>query len=175
GEEYPHEARWPLLYLGAVEGLAEEYEASTRNLTKLLEIYAEPANPEEREITVMAALHLGMNAKFRRDLGEALPWFTRVIDSEDMNHIPTAVAHLAELHYWLDDKPKAARLYEQILEMSEDPEYVAEAAYRVSEFLVESTDPVDTPRVIALLERTLGSSFTAFHADARALLARLRP
>ncbi|MGH3390165.1 MAG: tetratricopeptide repeat protein, partial [Actinomadura sp.] len=170
-EQYPFDARWALLYLAQVHGLLKEADASRRILRSLLTNFADPHDEEQKEILVIATLWMALNAKDERDLEAARPWFQRVIDSGDANHVPTAVAHLAELHYWLGDKAAAARYYEQTLDLSNDPEYVAEAAYRLGEHLAETGDHTGA---IELMERTLAGASTGFDADARRLLARLR-
>ncbi|WP_433174768.1 hypothetical protein [Actinoallomurus sp. CA-150999] len=170
-EEYPFDARWALLHLAQVQGLLGERDSSRRILRKLLKMFAKPRDEEQKEIAVIAALAMGLDAKAQRDLKTARPWFTRVIDSGDANHIPTALAHLAELHYLLGDKAEAARHYERVLELSDNPEYVAESAYRLGEHLAETGDHT---RAIELMNRTLAAGFPGFDADAGRLLARLR-
>ncbi|MEV0401126.1 tetratricopeptide repeat protein [Actinoallomurus sp. NPDC050550] len=170
-EEYPFDARWALLHLAQVQGLLGERDSSRRILRKLLKRFAKPRDEEQKEIAVIAALAMALDAKHQRDLKTARPWFTRVIDSGDANHVPTALAHLAELHYWLGDKAEAARHYERVLELSDKPDYVAEAAYRLGEHLAETGDHA---RAIELMNRTLAVGFPAFDADAGRLLARLR-
>ncbi|MFD1547083.1 WD40 repeat domain-containing protein [Nonomuraea guangzhouensis] len=174
GEEYPHQARWGLLYLAQMHGMLHDFERSRPLQLKLLEIFAESQDREEREIAVIAALRMGLDYKEERKLAEAEPWFQQVIDSGDRRHIPTAVAHLAELHYQIGDKERSARLYERALEISDDPEFVAEAAYRLGEYLAEAGDPADTARVTELMKIVLSSGFDGFDDNAQRLLARIR-
>ncbi|MEU6034064.1 tetratricopeptide repeat protein [Actinomadura sp. NPDC047616] len=170
-EEYPYDARWSLLYLAQIHGLHGDFEASEPILRALLKMFANSKGEEEQEIALIAQLSMALNAKSRHDLDEALPWFQKVIDSGDDRHIPTAVAHLAELYYWLGDKAEAARHYERTLELSDNPEYVAEAAYRLGEHLAETGE---RDRAIAMMKRALASGFDGFDADAERLLDRLR-
>ncbi|MFG2003948.1 tetratricopeptide repeat protein [Spirillospora sp. NPDC048911] len=170
-EKYPYDARWSLLYLAQIHGLQDDFATAEPILRALLKMFAKPKGAEEKEIAVIAALAMALNAKDRQDLDEALPWFNKVFRSRDDKHIPTAVAHLAELYYWLGDKAEAARHYERTLELSDDPEFVAEAAYRLGEHLAETGE---RDRAIAMMERTLASGFDGFDKDARRMLARLR-
>ncbi|WP_329519122.1 tetratricopeptide repeat protein [Spirillospora sp. NBC_01491] len=166
GEEYPYSARWSLIYLAQIQGYQGDHETSETILRAVIEM-----SGGAEGVDVVAALILGINAKDQRDLDAALPWFERVIASGDATHVPTALAHLAELHHWLGDRDEAARLYERTLELSDDPEYVAEAAYRLGEHLAEAGE---RDRATGLMERVLGSAFDDFDDDARRLLARLR-
>ncbi|MFI0445424.1 WD40 repeat domain-containing protein [Actinomadura sp. 6N118] len=169
-EKYPFDARWSLLYLAQMQGFHGDFEASESILRALLKRFAKPDGAEEKEIAVIAALRMALNAKDQHDLDKALPWFEKVIDSGDDKHIPTAVAHLAELYYWVDDKAEAGRYYERTLELSDDPEYIAEAAYRLGEHLAETGE---RDRAVEMMKRALGSGFDGFDDDAKRMLARL--
>ncbi|WP_253765582.1 tetratricopeptide repeat protein [Goodfellowiella coeruleoviolacea] len=124
---------------------------------------------DDPEVAGKAAHNLGLIAKDRRDLPAALKWFGRVIDSGHAEGA-LAAAHLGELCYWLDDQPAALNWYQRTLAGTDDPELVAEAAYRAAEILVGRGDPVSAR---PLLERAVDTAVPAFAQRAAVLLAGL--
>ncbi|MBT2229335.1 tetratricopeptide repeat protein [Nonomuraea sp. NEAU-A123] len=120
-------------------------------------------------VTALGAMHLGALAKRERDFPEALGWYQRVIDSGDTES-GMAAAHLGELCYWLNDRDGAVRYYELTLGLTEQPDLVAEAAFRLGEIRYAHGDLTVARRMLRLAARTDDSTFAA---DAEQLLAKL--
>ncbi|MFD1538485.1 hypothetical protein [Nonomuraea guangzhouensis] len=109
-----------------------------------------------------AAMQLGYLAKITRDLSDALRWYGPVIESDDEN-AALAAAHLGELCYWLGDEEESLRWYDLTLSETDDPELVAEAAFRVGEMRGDR----------AALRRAADSGHAGFAEQAGALLGEL--
>jgi tetratricopeptide (TPR) repeat protein len=114
-----------------------------------------------------ATMNLASLAKRRSDLPETLRLLTPVADSGHRD-AALAAAHIAELHYWLQEKDEALRWYRRTLDATDDPALVGEAAYRIGEILHDGGDP-DTAR--QYLERAATTGDPAFAPQAIALLA----
>jgi tetratricopeptide (TPR) repeat protein len=114
-------------------------------------------------------MYLGALAKRERDFPEALGWYQRVIDSGDTES-GMAAAHLGELCYWLNDRDGAVRYYELTLGLTEQPELVAEAAFRLGEIRYAHGDLTVARRMLRL---AAGTDDSTFAADAEELLAKL--
>ncbi|MGP4020767.1 tetratricopeptide repeat protein [Saccharopolyspora sp. 5N708] len=124
---------------------------------------------DDPELSAKAAMNLGVIAKRRNDLDAATPWFLALID---LGH-PTAAlaaAHLAEMHYWRDEHAEAARHYEYTLAHTEDPELIAEAAYRVGEIRYQRGELQQARDLLGRAARTEDPSFAP---QASELLAKL--
>ncbi|MEU7853956.1 tetratricopeptide repeat protein [Nonomuraea sp. NPDC049141] len=120
-------------------------------------------------VTALGAMHLGALAKRERDFPEALGWYQRVIDSGDTES-GMAAAHLGELCYWLNDRDGAVRYYELTLGLTEQPDLVAEAAFRLGEIRYAHGDLTVARRMLRL---AAGTDDSPFAADAEQLLAKL--
>ncbi|GAA0523545.1 hypothetical protein GCM10011581_39540 [Saccharopolyspora subtropica] len=124
---------------------------------------------DDPELSARAAMNLGVIAKRRRDLDAARPWFLALVD---LGH-PTAAlaaAHLAELHYWREEYAEALEHYEYTLARTDDPELVAEAAYRVGEIRYRRGE-IEQAR--ELLDRAVRTQDPSFAEQASRLLAEL--
>ncbi|WP_219527413.1 tetratricopeptide repeat protein [Nonomuraea guangzhouensis] len=120
-------------------------------------------------VTALGAMYLGALAKRERDFPEALGWYQRVIDSGDTES-GMAAAHLGELCYWLNDRDGAVRYYELTLGLTEQPDLVAEAAFRLGEIRYAHGDLTVARRMLRL---AAGTDDSTFAADAEQLLAKL--
>ncbi|HUR09172.1 MAG TPA: tetratricopeptide repeat protein [Nonomuraea sp.] len=120
-------------------------------------------------VTALGAMYLGALAKRERDFPEALGWYQRVIDSGDTES-GMAAAHLGELCYWLNDRDGAVRYYELTLGLTEQPDLVAEAAFRLGEIRYAHGDLTVARRMLRL---AAGTDDSPFAADAEQLLAKL--
>jgi TolA-binding protein len=117
----------------------------------------------------VAANSLGLLAKDRRDVPDALRWFGLLIDAGHAD-AALAAAHLGELRYLLGDTADAVRWYEYALAHTDDPQLVGEAACRVGEIYSQAGAH---DRARPLLTRAVDSGFDPFAASAAALLASI--
>lgn len=124
---------------------------------------------DDPELSAKAAMNLGVIAKRRRDVEEAAPWFQVLVD---LGHPSAALAaaHLAELHHWRGELAEAAQHYGYTLAHTDDPELIAEAAYRVGEFHYQRGD-LDAAR--EHLDRARRTGDETFAEQAEELLRRL--
>ncbi|MEV6149834.1 tetratricopeptide repeat protein [Nonomuraea sp. NPDC052129] len=131
--------------------------------------YIQAVNSGMGHVSALGAMYLGALAKRERDFPEALGWYQRVIDSGDTES-GMAAAHLGELCYWLNDRDGAVRYYELTLGLTEQPELVAEAAFRLGEIRYAHGDLTVARRMLRL---AAGTDDSTFAADAEQLLAKL--
>ncbi|MCA2221773.1 tetratricopeptide repeat protein [Nonomuraea aurantiaca] len=131
--------------------------------------YIRAVNAGTGHVSALGAMYLGALAKRERDFPEALGWYQRVIDSGDTES-GMAAAHLGELCYWLNDRDGAVRYYELTLGLTEQPELVAEAAFRLGEIRYAHGDLTVARRMLRL---AAGTDDSTFAADAEELLAKL--
>ncbi|MEU7740596.1 tetratricopeptide repeat protein [Nonomuraea sp. NPDC049158] len=131
--------------------------------------YIQAVNSGTGHVSALGAMYLGALAKRERDFPEALGWYQRVIDSGDTES-GMAAAHLGELCYWLNDRDGAVRYYELTLGLTEQPELVAEAAFRLGEIRYAHGDLTVARRMLRL---AAGTDDSTFAADAEQLLAKL--
>ncbi|MDR8410327.1 tetratricopeptide repeat protein [Nonomuraea sp. 3-1Str] len=117
----------------------------------------------------LAAMYLGALAKRARDFPEALGWYQRVIDAGDTES-GMAAAHLGELCYWLGDRDGALRYYELTLTLTDRPDLVAEAAFRLGEIQHAHGDVGMARR---MLELAVATEDPAFARQAAELLAKI--
>ncbi|MEU1665829.1 tetratricopeptide repeat protein [Streptomyces sparsogenes] len=113
-----------------------------------------------------AAMLLGRIAKERRDLPAALTWYQKAF-KDDSAHRPLATGHLGELHYLLGERDGARVWYARMLRATQDPELIAEGAFRLGEMAVEDGD---RERAAELLERAATTGRGRFAEQARELL-----
>ncbi|WP_253775723.1 tetratricopeptide repeat protein [Goodfellowiella coeruleoviolacea] len=154
---------WGRLELGRLAGLAGDNDQARR-------CFLELADVSEQRFSIEVALSLGYLAKGERDVAEATRWFGRIIDTGDPEQAPFALAHLAELHYLVEDWAGAERHYRSTLDRTDRPDLVAEAAYRVGEMRHRAGDPAAAVRFLEIARDT-GNA--AFAPKAAALLDRL--
>ncbi|AQZ65528.1 Exonuclease SbcC [[Actinomadura] parvosata subsp. kistnae] len=131
--------------------------------------YRRAVEEGEGHVGALAAMYLGALAKQDRNFPEALTWYQRVIDAGDPES-GMAAAHLGELCYWLGDRDGALRYYELMLELTERPELVAEAAFRLGEIRYERGDLELARRLLAT---AAGTGDPAFAPEAETLLAKI--
>jgi tetratricopeptide (TPR) repeat protein len=131
--------------------------------------YIRAVNSGTGHVSALGAMYLGALAKRERDFPEALGWYQRVIDSGDTES-GMAAAHLGELCYWLNDRDGAVRYYELTLGLTDQPELVAEAAFRLGEIRYAHGDLTVARRMLRL---AAGTDDSTFAADAEQLLAKL--
>ncbi|WP_344582200.1 tetratricopeptide repeat protein [Nonomuraea roseoviolacea] len=131
--------------------------------------YLQALDAEDGHTAAVAAMYLGALAKRARDYPEALGWYQRVIDSGDPES-GMAAAHLGELCHWLGDRDGALRHYELTLTLTDRPDLVAEAAFRLGEIRYEHGDLATARR---LLETAVATGDAAFAPQAAELLARI--
>ncbi|MFI0467087.1 tetratricopeptide repeat protein [Saccharopolyspora sp. 5N102] len=124
---------------------------------------------DDAELSAKAAMNLGVIAKRRRDIAAAAPWFQALIDLGHPN-AALAAAHLAEMHYWREDHAEAVRHYEYTLASTEDPELIAEAAYRVGEIRYRRGE---VQQARELLNRAVRTEDPSFADQATKLLTEL--
>ncbi|NUP45063.1 MAG: hypothetical protein HOY76_50585, partial [Streptomyces sp.] len=74
------------------------------------------------------------------------------------------------LHYWLGDRDGARTWYERLLRVTDEPELIAEGAFRLGEMAAEDGD---RGRAGELLERAAGTGSGEFAARARVLMRGL--
>lgn len=124
---------------------------------------------DDPELSAKAAMNLGVIAKRRRNLDEAKPWFLALMD---LGHPKAALAaaHLAELHYWLEEYAEAVQFYEYTLANTDDAELVAEAAFRVGEIRYRRGE---VQQARELLDRAARTEDPSFAHQATQLLAEL--
>ncbi len=174
---------------GFVVGLCRLHLANVANLSgdhaEARRRYRELVEDPDRGTAAMAAMMLGADAKDRvRQLtrqgerldsaavAEARHWYQWVLDSGDRFQRDLALAHLGELHYWVGDRDQTREFYQRVLDStSANPEYVAEAAYRLGEL---ASQDGDTERAVAHLERAVRTGDATFAGRASDLLTRLR-
>ncbi|MES4901280.1 MULTISPECIES: tetratricopeptide repeat protein [unclassified Streptomyces] len=127
--------------------------------------------PAGSELTTRgyAAMLLGRIAKERRDLPAALKWYQKAFKADSI-HRPLATGHLGELHYWLGDRDGARTWYERLLKATQEPELVAEGAFRLGEMAAEDGDG---GRAREFLERAAATGSAEFAERARELLRGL--
>lgn len=123
----------------------------------------------DHEVRMAACMNLGLIAKERRDLATATSWYQQVIDGGHENS-GLAAAHLGELGYLLGDSVTASRFYLQSLSLTDDPELVAEAAFRLGEIRYHDGDH---PAAIMLLHQAVSTGDPAFSDEAAALLKQV--
>ncbi|MEU6040121.1 tetratricopeptide repeat protein [Actinomadura sp. NPDC047616] len=131
--------------------------------------YLRAVDAGDADLSPTAAMYLGALGKRARDFDAALPWYQRVIDAGHCD-AGLAAAHLGELCYWLGDRDGAVRYYELTLSLTDLPDLVAEAAYRLGE--IRHRDG-DLPAARTALLRALETEDATFAPQARALLSRL--
>ncbi|NUW40275.1 tetratricopeptide repeat protein [Nonomuraea rhodomycinica] len=157
----------PDLAARAVIAIGETYhdedEAEARSW------YMRALDAEDGHTAAVAAMYLGALAKRARDYPEALGWYQRVIDAGDPES-GMAAAHLGELCYWLGDRDGALRHYELTLTLTDRPDLVAEAAFRLGGIRYEHGDLATARR---LLERAVATGDAAFAPQAAELLAKI--
>jgi tetratricopeptide (TPR) repeat protein len=158
----PGEA-WSLLGLGWVAAERGDHDAARPYLLRAVD--AGHAHAEG-----YAAMLLGGSAKAARDVGEALRWYERAMIHD--RHAPLATGHLGELCYQVGDRDGARRWYERMLEVTDLPDLVAEACFRLGEMAAADGD---TARARTNLERAAGTEDATFAEQARRLLGTLAP
>ncbi|AOS64342.1 putative N-acetylglucosaminyl transferase [Actinoalloteichus hymeniacidonis] len=148
-----------LLSLGAMAYHEEDFAEARR--------WWEPAAASsDPQVAGSAAMNLGLIAKDRRDPLEGARWFLRLVDAGD-ERAPLAAAHLAELHYWRDEFAESAEHYGYTLANTDDPELIAEAAYRVGEIRAQAGAIAEAKE---LLDRAVRTEDETFASRAAALL-----
>jgi hypothetical protein len=90
------------------------------------------------------------------------------MESGDPAEGPLGAAHLGELSHWLGDEAGARRYYSRTLETTDQPDLVAEAAYRLGEMARRAGDHAGARE---LLERPRGTADPEFAPRAETLLA----
>ncbi|NUW31676.1 tetratricopeptide repeat protein [Nonomuraea sp. SMC257] len=157
----------PDLAARAVIALGETYHDEDE--TRARAWYLRGLDAEDGHTAAVAAMYLGALAKRARDYPEALGWYQRVIDAGDPES-GMAAAHLGELCHWLGDRDGALRHYELTLTLTDLPDLVAEAAFRLGEIRYERGDLATARR---LLERAVATGDAVFAPRAAELLARI--
>ncbi|WP_433461389.1 hypothetical protein [Spirillospora sp. CA-128828] len=155
---------WSLLGLGWVAAERGDDEAARPHLLEAVD--AGHAHAEG-----YAAMLLGGSAKAARDVGEALRWYERAMNAHD-RHAPLATGHLGELHYLVGDRAGARHWYERMLKVTDLPELVAEACFRLGEMAAAGGD---TERAVKHLGRAVRTEDATFAGQARELLGTLTP
>lgn len=155
---------WGILGLGIVAQESGDTESARRNLLRVVDV-------TDSRTGVVAAMMLGLMAKEERDLPQARRWYQRAIDSGDPHEVPLALAHLGELCHWLGNRDDARAYYERVLDSTEQPDLIAEAAFRLGEMAAQAGDPAKAAKLLTIASDTGDPDFSQ---QATGMLADLK-